>query len=76
CISLDLLELFCYFGFKQIFGKACLFQKSKRLKNVQKGFDFMRNKLSINRQKVKATTPISNLQAEMERTEDTAEAWD
>lgn len=36
----------------------------------------MRNKLSINRQKVKATTPISNLQAEMERTEDTAEAWD
>lgn len=36
----------------------------------------MRNKLSINRQKVKATTPISNLQAEMERTEDTAEVWD
>lgn len=36
----------------------------------------MRNKLSINRKKVKATTPISNLQAEMERTEETAEAWD
>lgn len=76
CILLDLWAHFCYFGFKLIFGKARLFQKSERLKNVQKGFDFMRNKLSINRQKVKATTPISNLQAEMERTEDTAEAWD
>lgn len=36
----------------------------------------MRSKLSINRQKVKATTSISNLQAEMERNEDTAKFWD